>query len=83
MPKSANTSDVLEAVSEVIHGGDALKAAERLADMRYARQRLESVINAALVLQAELELVESMIEDAVGCGSPRGWILPDVDNPTE
>ncbi len=73
MPNSASTSDVLQAISEVVHGGDAHKAAERLADLRYARQRLESAINAALVLQAELELVELMIEDAVGCGSPRGW----------
>lgn len=73
MQKSASSEDILQAIASILGGDDALEVAERLADLRQSRQRLQSVISAAMVLQSELELVESMIEDAVDCGASRGW----------
>lgn len=73
MQKLATSEDILQAIAAVLSGDDALEVAERLTDLRQSRQRLQSVISAAMVLQSELELVESMIEDAVDCGASRGW----------
>ncbi len=73
-PIRATVSDVFSAIDEVRGGGDALRVAELLVDLRGSGVMLESIIQAAKALQAEVDMIDEMMEDfATDRGCARGW----------
>lgn len=69
----ASVESVLEALAAVHAGADASEVASSLIAAKGGVRLLKSILAASVPLLSEIEIEESKIESAIGCGSPRGW----------